>query len=287
MPPRKRAKASAASTPLADTQPRTPQDSGVVAQSQNQTSPQDENLLNDPWNDDEEIELFKSMMRTKPTGLHKHFRMISIHSNLRSHGFVNEETPHTRTAGIWRKLETLFDLQALDEREIAHAFANDPDPFDPKEADQIPDFELPEEDFGELMWKQRFPDSKSVSSSPALIPTEDDKELYFPGFGLLQDLPEGAKSQKTESVVDASPPKNTKNTRASRTAAKSGKAKAGQTAKHSKAQSVEEESADEEEESGDEQEDSAESEEVTAPSTRRTNRGSGQVRPVAKRTRKR
>jgi MRG-binding protein len=68
MPPRKKAKASAASTPLAETQPKTPQDTGVAAQSQDQGSPQNENLLNDPWTDDQETQLFKSMVKWKPTG---------------------------------------------------------------------------------------------------------------------------------------------------------------------------------------------------------------------------
>jgi MRG-binding protein len=60
MPPRKKAKASATSTPLQDTQPKTPQDSGAV-------QPLDD-FLNDPWTDEQEIQLFKSMMHSKPTG---------------------------------------------------------------------------------------------------------------------------------------------------------------------------------------------------------------------------
>lgn len=59
MPPRKKAKASAASTPLADVQPGTPQASNTL--------PQDE-LINDPWEDEQEIQLLKSMMKWKPTG---------------------------------------------------------------------------------------------------------------------------------------------------------------------------------------------------------------------------
>jgi hypothetical protein len=60
MPPRKKAKASAASTPLGDTQPKTPQDSGA-AQAQ-------DDALNDSWADEQETQLFKSMMKWKPTG---------------------------------------------------------------------------------------------------------------------------------------------------------------------------------------------------------------------------
>lgn len=61
MPPRKKAKASAASTPLADALPKTPQDSGVVQSH--------DDLLNDTWADEQETQLFKSMMKWKPTGM--------------------------------------------------------------------------------------------------------------------------------------------------------------------------------------------------------------------------
>jgi MRG-binding protein len=60
MPPRKKAKASAASTPLGDTQPKESQEPGV-AQSH-------DDLLNDAWADEQETQLFKSMMKWKPTG---------------------------------------------------------------------------------------------------------------------------------------------------------------------------------------------------------------------------
>jgi hypothetical protein len=59
MPPRKKAKASAASTPLGDGQPGTPLASNTLSQDE---------LLNDPWEDEQEIQLLKSMMKWKPTG---------------------------------------------------------------------------------------------------------------------------------------------------------------------------------------------------------------------------
>ncbi|KAF1850781.1 CT20-domain-containing protein [Cucurbitaria berberidis CBS 394.84] len=281
MPPRKKAKASAASTPLRDVQAKTPQDSGV-SQSQ-------DDLLGDVWADEQEAQLFKSMMKWKPTGFHKHFRMISIHNDMRSHGFATEDAPHTRIPGIWKKLNQLYDLGTLDSRENEFAFSEDPDPVDPEEAATIPDFELPEDEFGELLWHKRFHSEASASaSSPPMIPTEDDKDLYAPGIGLLKDLPESARSRKAESVEDATPtPKVSKSTRASRATTKSGKGTkaSASTAKNSKAQSTVSESAEDDEEDGDEEESSAESAEDSAPTTRRTNRN--KTKPVPKRTRKR
>ena len=222
--------------------------------------------------------------------MHKHFRIISIHNNMRSHGFATEE--HTRIPGVWRKLHQLYDLRALDERENAYALHDLPDPLDPDDADNLPEFELPEEDFGELMWRRRYRSPGSdASSSPPYFPIEEDKALYQPGFGLLHDLPGGAKAQRPSSVPPATAtPKPAKSTRASRAAAKSGKGtKATPAAKNAKAQSAVSESADEDEDEDDEEEgdDSAESEVETAPSTRRTKRSGARARPAPKRTRKR
>lgn len=214
--------------------------------------------------------------------------MISIHNDMRSHGFATEDAPHTRIPGIWKKLNQLYDLESLDTRENEFAFSDDLDPLDPDEYRGIPDFELPEDEFGELMWHQRFHrEDSAAASSPAQESTEDLKGLYAPGIGLLKDLPDGVRSQRAESAAEATPtPKTTKSTRASRTATKSGKgAKAN--AKNAKAQSVVSESAEEEggEEDDEEGESSAESEEESAPTTRRTNRG--RTKPAPKRTRRR
>ncbi|KAL5410420.1 hypothetical protein PMIN03_005439 [Paraphaeosphaeria minitans] len=283
MPPRKKAKARATSTPLPDAQPKTPQDTGPTAEQE---------LLNDAWADEQETQLFKSMMKWKPTGIHKHFRIISIHADLRSHGFAADDAPHTRIPAIWSKVASLYDLRALDEREDAYTFSDDPDPLDPDEAPAIPDFELPEDEFGDMIWERRFHGSDSeASSSPPMLATDDEKLLYVPDMGLLKDQPDGILSQLTESAAEAtSTSKRGKSTRATKGATKSAKAGRGQAVQNAKAQSAVSDSAAEEEdedEDEDEDESSSESEEDTAPSTRRTNRNKGKAQPAPKRTRKR
>lgn len=218
--------------------------------------------------------------------------MISIHNDMRSHGFATEDAPHTRIPGIWKKLHQLYDLETLDTRENAEAFSEDPDPLDRDEAANLPEFELPEEEFGELMWQKRFHRDESASaSSPPMNPIEDDKALFHPGLGLLKDLPDSVRSHKAETPAEATPtPRNTKNTRANKAAAaKNAKAaKASANNKGKKAQSSVSESADEEEEGEEEEqeESSSEEEEESAPTTRRTNRNR-QQKPAPKRTRKR
>lgn len=51
-----------------------------------------------------------------PQGMHKHFRMIAIADYLKSQGFGPSNGEHMRIPGIWKKLRTLYNLEALDER---------------------------------------------------------------------------------------------------------------------------------------------------------------------------
>mgnify|MGYP004500538233 CR=1 FL=1 len=209
-----------------------------------------------------------------------------------SHGFATEKAPHTRIPGIWKKLHQLYDLDTLDARENELAFADAPDPTNPNEAGALADFELPEDDFGEMMWHSRFRDSpEPAASSPPLVPVQDQKALYMPGRGLLKDLPDRVPSLKEESVAEPTPPPK-KSTRASRSAVKSAKrAKAGATAKNTKAHSTVSDSEEEEENEEDDNDDSSseseedEEDEDSAPTTRRTNRS--KAKPAPRRTRKR
>lgn len=219
-------------------------------------------------------------------GIHKHFRMISIHADLRSHGFAADDAPHTRIPAIWSKVASLYDLRALDEREDAYTFSDEADPLDPGEAHTIPDFELPEDEFGDIIWQRRFhgPDSEP-SSSPPTLTTDDEKLLYVPDMGLLKDQPDGILSQLAESAAEATS-KRVKSTRATKGGTKSAKAGRGQAAKNTKPPSAVSDS-EEDEDDDDEQDESSSESEDAAPSTRRTNRNKGKVQPAPKRTRKR
>ncbi|KAJ9610097.1 uncharacterized protein PV06_03829 [Exophiala oligosperma] len=105
------------------------------------------------WTDEQESALLHAIVRWKPVGIHKHFRMIAIRDHLLSQNVTSAEDPHTTIAGIWAKLSTLYDLPKLDERENATVDISD----DPEnETLYFRDFELPREDFEEMMWQKRL-----------------------------------------------------------------------------------------------------------------------------------
>jgi MRG-binding protein len=153
--------------------------------------------------------------------------MISIYENFRSHGFVSDarRPKHLRPPGIWEKLRTMYDLEALDERENAHAGLRTPSPEDEDDGEDndeeddddegagaFVEFQLPEDDedfkFGKLMWEKRF-DPKS-KDGPDLIEGLN-RTWPIPGVVLeIQDSEagdeEGGESEVEESEEAASPP---------------------------------------------------------------------------------
>lgn len=131
------------------------------------TSPNPE-LDPSKWTNDQELTLMKAITNYKPAGMHKHFRMLAIHDYMLQSGTVNQETDlHTSIPGIWAKLDQLYDLKKLDEREDAVVG----DTFDEKGKvidEYWRDFELPageDGDFERLMWEKRLAPEGSRSSS--------------------------------------------------------------------------------------------------------------------------
>ncbi|CAL4085092.1 unnamed protein product, partial [Meganyctiphanes norvegica] len=110
------------------------------------------------WNCENEIQLFYAMMGHKPVGINKHFQMMMIHEKLSSS--LGVELP---SSAIWKKLETLYDLNALDDSNIL-PFPND-----------RVDFTLPKREFSDIL-DERGMDPRELSD-------EKDQNKMKPKLG--------------------------------------------------------------------------------------------------------
>ncbi|KAJ6145739.1 hypothetical protein N7470_009634 [Penicillium chermesinum] len=161
MGPRKKAKRTHSSTPQAEaaqSAANTPGSSASVEK-------EEYDHLNDPWTDEQETALLKAIIKWKPVGMHKHFRMIAIADYLQSQGFGPSNGEHMQIPGIWKKLGTLYNLEALDERENpVYTGWNGEEDDEDGESDWYCPFELPYEEYGDLMFARRL--AEDGSSSP-------------------------------------------------------------------------------------------------------------------------
>jgi len=169
--------------------------------------------------------------------------MLSIAQTLQSHGLTHPQVPHTRIPAIWSKLSNLYDLDALDERENTHEFGirQMPDAADEDvDEEELQEFALPEDDFGNAMWERRFAEGED---------SEEDIEGLKRTRGLV------------EVDIDEERPVGTKGRDRGRPPGKATKRKA-QSGRASKESAVSSPAVEEDEE--EEEEDDAEDEEESA-----------------------
>ncbi|OJD15867.1 hypothetical protein AJ78_03920 [Emergomyces pasteurianus Ep9510] len=165
MPPRKKLRLSSQGdlTPKTENVLQTP-----TTPAQPDTAPKPEaesdSIITDPWTEEQETSLLKGIIRWKPVGMHKHFRMLAISEHLISQGYVAPNNQHTRIPGIWKKLGTLYNLAGLDERESSLATDGSGD-SEPAQEPYCP-FQLPYDEYGEMMFERRL--APEGTSSPPM-----------------------------------------------------------------------------------------------------------------------
>ncbi|KAF5575714.1 EAF7 Esa1 associated subunit of the 4 histone acetyltransferase complex [Fusarium pseudoanthophilum] len=277
MAPRKRARAStqtvATPTPARDDDAMdvdTPQTGDNEGSSETKEQ-QPDNNYNDLWTDDQVASLFKGVIRWKPAGMHKHFRMIAISEHLRNHGIDPDFYQHTRIPYIWQKLRTYYNLEVIDEREN----------FDDDEV-EYNEFCLPRPEFYEAMMARAVADVSEAPTSPPqleLSPAPSPAKKRKRGDTKTR----GTSVEDTEDGTDAPSPVPKSKRVASRQKKKATPAKAET---QEKAETTEEEEEDEEEEeeeeseeegsessSSEEEESAEESETQVSKSTRGAKKG--------------
>ncbi|KAI0799109.1 chromatin modification-related protein EAF7-domain-containing protein [Xylaria sp. FL0064] len=172
MPPKRKSKALAeVSTPKASATPAQDEDAMDVDTPKASETPRaadtpvttkpnhppESEILGDLWTEDQTSSLFKAIIRWKPSGMHKHFRIIAISEHLRNHGFDPDVETHTRIPGIWTKLRQFFDMEMIDERDNSFDYVKS------LGGDEAPeeiykDFDLPPDHFHDLMWARAAAD---------------------------------------------------------------------------------------------------------------------------------
>jgi MRG-binding protein len=153
--------------------------------------------------------------------MHKHFRIIGISELMKNHGVSDI---HTGVEGIWRKLQSLYNLEGLDERVLNQSHPPDlpsfllstllgllatlltpAHPQEDLEEDGSPDpgaeFTLPDEDFGTLMHARRLDPNSTDSpvrlSTFTFTPAPRGKK----GRAMRSVSADGSRTARTSSII--------------------------------------------------------------------------------------
>ena len=206
-------------------------------------------------------------------------------------GHIHPRNEHTKPAGIWRKLQTLYNLDALDEREDARQLerveipkdfrgektSNDEGSSDASDdadvyseaANKIEneDFELPGDEFAQMKWTQRLATEK---------PRKNESPAVLPELNLAGERPVAFKPSFSIEPSEAATPTSRRGRPRAGTGGMKGRpaAVAAASARRStrQAESVEQQ---EEDEGGEEDEESEEGQDESAASTPATRSAKG------------
>ncbi|KAJ5744714.1 hypothetical protein N7533_009584 [Penicillium manginii] len=171
MPPRKKTKRAHSNSPPEDTAPQSSANTPGSSDSAEKPDEPEYDLISDPWTDEQETALLKAIIKWKPVGVHKHFRMLAISEYLRSQGYAPYSADHMRIPGIWKKLGSLYNLEALDERE--DSVITDANEDDEEPSEMYCPFELPYDEYGDMMFEKRL--ALEGSSSPITSPHPESR----------------------------------------------------------------------------------------------------------------
>ncbi|KAJ5135409.1 uncharacterized protein N7515_004687 [Penicillium bovifimosum] len=169
MPPKKKTKRTHSPTPPDDTAALSSANTPLSDSAENPDT--DYDLISDPWTDEQETALLKAIIKWKPVGLHKHFRMLAISEYLKSQGYAPSTAEHMRIPGIWKKLRSLYNLEALDERSISliairlkeDSIITDMNEDEDGQSEMYCPFELPYDEYGDMMFERRLAMEESLS----------------------------------------------------------------------------------------------------------------------------
>ncbi|KAL4795648.1 chromatin modification-related protein EAF7-domain-containing protein [Aspergillus venezuelensis] len=234
MPPRKKPKLNAQSED-AKSPTNTPADGPA--------GPPSYDLVTDPWTDEQETALLKGIIKWKPVGMHKHFRMVAISEFMKTQGYAPSHAEHTRIPGIWKKLGTLYNLPALDEREDS-LITDASDDAGGKEV-YCP-FELPEDEYGDMMFERRL----AMEGSPSPGPSEQ------------------AESRRGSIVADTDEPRSSPAPSRGRKSGRGGRGRGTRSSRLQVEVESQQQSSESEEEDQDSEEEQEESEEEESEDTK-------------------